>query len=210
MATSLTRDQLKSKLTELDIPHRSNDSKLVLLHLLNGEIQPTPLRSPRKKISPSTKPLTPSPKPLSKTLVLNNFGNLLSLPEDVLIETALNLDNESLMNLCLTNKKTYDKICANDVFWKRKFVKDERVAPSDYQGTWKNLYENYRNIYFMDPGTIDAEIGFFKHPLVEYSSKKIFVKPQTLYEKFNLLPIYVAKRSCQRLITLVLLTQQIK
>jgi hypothetical protein len=188
MTTSLTRDQLKIKLRELDIPHRSNDSKMILLKLLSGELQPTPLRSPKKKIvSPS-----PSTKTSSPTHV---YENLLSLPQDVLLESALNLDNESLMNLCLTNKKAYNKICANDDFWRKKCVKEERVSPPDYQGTWKNLYENYRNIYIMgnNPGTVHAEVGIFKNQFSNNLHIKSFEKPTTLYEKFNLLPIYGKK-----------------
>ncbi len=47
-----------------------------------------------------------------------------NLNRDELISLAVELDLPSLLNFCKMNKRTNDKICNNEIFWKTKLNKD--------------------------------------------------------------------------------------
>lgn len=47
-----------------------------------------------------------------------------SLPRDVLVYLALELDLLDIVNLCKSNKKIDEKICKNHHFWRNKINRD--------------------------------------------------------------------------------------
>jgi hypothetical protein len=50
-----------------------------------------------------------------------------------------NLDDKSLLNMCLTNKYTY-KLCSDDNFWRKRFIKYFGDFEKDEFKTWKQTY----------------------------------------------------------------------
>ena len=66
--------------------------------------------------------------------------------KNVLIDLALNLDLNSLSNLCKTSKKINEIICANDLFWRKKLNKDYPNTigkiPNSSNKTFKRVYES--------------------------------------------------------------------
>lgn len=59
--------------------------------------------------------------------------SLNSIPKDVLIMIALNLDLYELLLLCKTNKTINSKICNNKYFWLKKLLRDFNFRYDDYR-----------------------------------------------------------------------------
>ena len=62
-----------------------------------------------------------------------------TVPRDVTIEMMLQLDAQSILNLCKTSTK-FASICSLSLFWKRKIQKDYPQINIDDVTEYKNLY----------------------------------------------------------------------
>lgn len=67
---------------------------------------------------------------------------IMDLPEDMIIEVALNYDSNNINQLCLVNKDFNNLICNNEPFWKRKFIKDYNFIPKEIT-SWKKTYNTF-------------------------------------------------------------------
>ena len=72
---------------------------------------------------------------------------LLSLPDDVLIEQALYLDYNSINKLCSVNHRFRDLICDNDWFWRQKYFID---FGQEVEKNVKERYRRHRNVVIYD------------------------------------------------------------
>ena len=68
------------------------------------------------------------------------------LPKDILVLLALDLDVESVLNLCLSSKKINRKVCENRDFWRSRLKKDFPMInlksgqdPKQIYLSWKRL-----------------------------------------------------------------------
>lgn len=71
---------------------------------------------------------------------------LLDLPAELIPRYALNLNLGEIFHLCSVNKEFNQEICANEHFWKMKFIHDYHLAPN-YTGSWRKLYQNYNSVW---------------------------------------------------------------
>ena len=58
---------------------------------------------------------------------------------DAIYQIALQLDLDSLVNFCQTDKRL-SKICSDDKFWLMRFIQDFGIFNKVYNMTWKELY----------------------------------------------------------------------
>jgi hypothetical protein len=89
------------------------------------------MSSKSNRASPPKSPRASSPK----------SNRIDSLPENVLVDIALEMPLLDILHLCVQNKRMNKMVCENDYFWKLRFEKDFTFKkPNDYQGTYKQLY----------------------------------------------------------------------
>ncbi len=69
------------------------------------------------------------------------------VPSETILNIALFLPLRNIIPLCQTSKKFNDIICDNEYFWRQKFIQDYKFVPTYYTGNWKNLYQNYKNVW---------------------------------------------------------------
>ena len=67
-------------------------------------------------------------------LSITEISYLNTLPKDVLYSMFLNTEMDDLLNLCLTSKELYAKICQSDDFWCRKLFHDFQIVPTEIGG----------------------------------------------------------------------------
>lgn len=68
-----------------------------------------------------------------------SITSITSIPNDILIEIALNMTLDELSAFCRTNKKANDYLCDNDDFWRRRFLQD--YGSAEKYETWKETYK---------------------------------------------------------------------
>jgi len=76
-----------------------------------------------------------------KAATVDNYSNL---PFEIIMKTALSLNQESIENLCLTSSTFNQVICNNDYFWQLKFLQDYNYQPIFDFSSWKELYRGYQ------------------------------------------------------------------
>jgi len=62
-----------------------------------------------------------------------------TVPKDILVKLALDLDLPDLLNLCQVNKQINQKICASKDFWKQKLWKDYNLTSENPKAVYENL-----------------------------------------------------------------------
>ena len=67
--------------------------------------------------------------------------NIDSLPKDILIEIAIELDLSDIVNWCQLNKRINSLTGQNETFWMRKFIHDYGNNPKNSDLTWKEFYK---------------------------------------------------------------------
>lgn len=72
------------------------------------------------------------------------------LPNEIIIQQALNLSPIDIYRLCQTSPRINNALCSNDYFWYLKFNYDYPFGFKENQGSWKELYNDYFLI-FGDP-----------------------------------------------------------
>lgn len=65
--------------------------------------------------------------------MMNPFTNL---PEELILDQALQLDLEDINNFCQTDVKFNKLVCNNENFWRARYLQDYGKVDS----VWKNLY----------------------------------------------------------------------
>lgn len=68
------------------------------------------------------------------------------LPNEIIIDIALNMSLNTIVNLCQTSQKFRDLIYDNEYFWQQKFYQDYG-NPNFEANSWKELYINYMNVW---------------------------------------------------------------
>lgn len=85
------------------------------------------------------------------------------LDKNLLIETALDLDNASLVKLCQTSKKINNVICENNNFWMRKLFRDfpnligKIPLNNNYRRIYKSLINNDLFSYYVFKSDCDND-----------------------------------------------------
>lgn len=117
------------------------------------------------------------------------------LPHDALFMIALNLDYDTLISFCSSNKKM-SKICEDSDFWQRrpdtlKYIVSSKNSkiPKPYQNAMKSakraqlfinsIYENlkiYNNAYFAVKTTKETALKVFLNEIVNKTEKDLFIK----------------------------------
>ncbi len=69
------------------------------------------------------------------------------VPSETILNIALFVPLRNIIAFCQTSKKFNDIICDNEYFWRQKFIQDYKFVPTYYTGSWKHLYQNYRNVW---------------------------------------------------------------
>ena len=69
------------------------------------------------------------------------------LSNDSIRDIAISLSLREIKDFCLTNTRFNRIIGRDEGFWHRKFVHDFDFNPSDYRGSWRQLYQNYTNVW---------------------------------------------------------------
>jgi hypothetical protein len=69
------------------------------------------------------------------------------ISEELVIVQALELDLPSISHLCRVSRRFNEVICENELFWRQKFIRDYRLDPIYYTGSWKSLYQQYEAVW---------------------------------------------------------------
>lgn len=64
-----------------------------------------------------------------------------NVPEDVIIQLALDLDLPDLLNLCRVSRRFDRNTCRNDIFWMNKSIRDfGRNVTKPFNMSWREFY----------------------------------------------------------------------
>lgn len=105
-------------------------------------------------------------------------SHLSELPIEILHETIINLKLSDIINLCSTNKYLNEKICKNDVFWKKKYILDydDRFRDNGFVENFKELYMKTYNFF---PNKKSLKEEYFKFlndpPEISYFSMILYL-----------------------------------
>lgn len=69
-----------------------------------------------------------------------------TLPYEILIKTAVNLDYDNILNNCRINK-LWNALCKDDDFWRQKAWFDFGIEPAQFNQTISNRQQRYLQIY---------------------------------------------------------------
>ena len=69
------------------------------------------------------------------------------LPSEHIVDIALSLPLYSITKFSQTSKKFNGLICDNEEFWRRRFLKDYNYDLLNSKESWKELYNNSKNIW---------------------------------------------------------------
>ena len=67
-----------------------------------------------------------------------------TIPKDVLIQMALELDYIDILSWCVSNKYVNEKVCKNQDFWKKMLYKDYPFIPRFNSYDFRKLYKLLR------------------------------------------------------------------
>src|SRR5690606_35838270 len=95
--------------------------------------------------------------------------SLSSLPFELFIDFPLGLIN----SLCRTNVHFNNIICNNEDFWRSKFIRDFKFIPEEYEGSWKELYREYNNVYIFGNINVPNIMNYIKAQQVSCSYNHI-------------------------------------
>lgn len=108
---------------------------------------------------------------LSDTDLINYFTYL---PDETILQTALDLPLNNILNFCLTNDRFNRIICNDNFFWKNKFIKDYGNIETENITNWKLLYLNTNNIWiFTDNEKLATYISSPHEGLVSHLTNTI-------------------------------------
>jgi alpha-tubulin suppressor-like RCC1 family protein len=69
------------------------------------------------------------------------------VPNETILNIGLSIPLKNIVSLCLTSRKFNEVICNNEYFWRQRFIQDYKFVPINYTGSWRHLYQNYRNVW---------------------------------------------------------------
>jgi len=106
-----------------------------------------------------------------------------TLPKDILVLLALELDFNDFINLSQTSSKINEKICRNRYFWINKLMKDYGILENEA----KNKYLLIKNLLYTDPNQV-LNLGF-KTENLKLIKSSIELGADLMYIKDYYLPI---------------------
>jgi hypothetical protein len=75
----------------------------------------------------------------------SDFDLFFLLPNETIIDIAIYLPINQIVNLSLCNLRFNTLICDNDYFWRQRFYLD--YDEINHVGSWKELYKNFGNVW---------------------------------------------------------------
>jgi alpha-tubulin suppressor-like RCC1 family protein len=92
------------------------------------------------------------------------------LPNETIIQIALDESIQYITNMCQISRRFNNLICNNDNFWRAKFIQDFGIPDNKNIISWKDAYINYGKVYMMNNnykrrymfGDLDDKLGIRK------------------------------------------------
>ena len=114
-----------------------------------------------------------------------------TLPKDVIVKLALELENEDILKLCSSSKRYNEYVCKNEKFWLNK-IRKEYPYITDIKSYKKNIFKRgitYKEIYETFFGSIVAniEIDIYHNEKNVEKLSRVYFFPLTespLYQSF--------------------------
>lgn len=100
------------------------------------------------------------------------------LPKDILIEIALNLNPDDVINFCKSAKRENQVICQNEHFWRRKLVKDYpeyfnfELTEINYKTIYINMFIFHQEIHRFTRDFLNRFFGESQR----YMNKDLYLK----------------------------------